>query len=90
MEFILSTEISVPVYQLVLLLLLSTFALLFGRAKLALLANYLFALYWAYMYNREFIMEMGIAEFDYFTFIYFGSGALLAVLATIGFLHGSE
>ena len=90
MEFILSTEISVPVYQLVLLLLASTFSLLFGRAKLALLANYIFAVYWAYMYNRELIMEMGIEEFEYFTFVYFGSGIVLAVLATIGFLYGRD
>jgi hypothetical protein len=90
MEFFVSAEISVPMYQLILFLLASTLALLFGRAKLALIANYLFALYWAYMYNRDFILEMGVEKFDYFTFFYFSFGVIVAILATIGFLYGRE
>jgi len=45
MEIFSMTEISIPVIQMVLLLLLSTGALFFGKLKLALLINYLFTLY---------------------------------------------
>ena len=45
MEFFHTTEVAVPLFQVVLLLMLSTLAVLFGRIKLALLMNYLFTLY---------------------------------------------
>ena len=44
MEILFMKEISIPVIQMVLLLLLSTGALFFGKLKLALLINYLFTL----------------------------------------------
>jgi hypothetical protein len=45
MEFFYTTELAVPMSQMVLLLICTTVALLFGRIKLALLVNYLFAFY---------------------------------------------
>jgi hypothetical protein len=45
MEFLSTAEIFIPVYQMILLLLVSTLTLLFGRTKLALIINYLFTLY---------------------------------------------
>jgi hypothetical protein len=46
MEFLSTAEIFIPVYQMILLLLVSTLTLLFGRTKLALIINYLFTLYY--------------------------------------------
>jgi hypothetical protein len=40
--------------QIIALLLISTLALLFGKIKLALLGNYLFGLYWAYIFKWDF------------------------------------
>lgn len=54
MEFIYSTEISIPLVQIIALLLISTLTLLFGKSKLALPGNYLFGRYWAYIFNRDF------------------------------------
>jgi hypothetical protein len=48
MEFLSTAEIFIPVYQMILLLLVSTLTLLFGRTKLALIINYLFTLYWGF------------------------------------------
>jgi len=45
MEFFYATELTIPMSQMVLLLICSTVALLFGRIRLALLVNYLFALF---------------------------------------------
>ncbi len=54
MEFIYSTEISIPLVQIIALLLISTLTHLFGKIKLALPGNYLFGRYWAYIFNRDF------------------------------------
>lgn len=40
MEFIYETQLTIPLYQIGLLLLLSTLALIFGRVKLGLLIIY--------------------------------------------------
>jgi hypothetical protein len=43
MDVFYSAQLSVPVIQIVFLLLISTLALLYGRIKLALLINYVYS-----------------------------------------------
>jgi hypothetical protein len=85
MELFYSTQISVPITQIVLLLSISTLALLFGRLKLALLVNYLFTLYWGYLSNQGIMAEWKIS-----TVAYFGFGLTVVILAMIGFLTAPE
>jgi hypothetical protein len=81
-------ELTIPVYQIVLLLFLSTVALLFGKTKLALLTNYVFAMYWGYFLNRD--MIMAYMDQTYFMTIYFGLGLFIVIVAMIGFLSHRE
>jgi len=71
MEFLYSAELTIPLVQIVLLLALSTLALLFGRTKLALLINYIFALYWGYIVNRDLLVGSGAGEMGSFNMIYY-------------------
>ena len=80
-----SMELSIPVMQIIMLLILSTLALLFGRKKLALLINFLFTMYWGYFLSIDQFNLTG----SYFT-IYFGFGLLIVILALIGFLRDDE
>ncbi len=84
MEFFLSTQLSVPLFQVILLLGLSTTALLFGRIKLALLMNYVFTLFWGYVHNLS--LFDSVEKITMFTMVYFGFGIAIVVLASIGFL----
>jgi hypothetical protein len=90
MDFFLATELTIPVSQMVLLLLLTTLVLLFGRVKLALLTNYLFALYWGYVVNRELLLGSAFEKGDYYITVYFGFGLAVAILALIGFFVQRE
>ncbi|MBW1895991.1 MAG: hypothetical protein JRI47_02940 [Deltaproteobacteria bacterium] len=90
MDFLQSTELSVPLIQIVLMLSISTLALLGGRVKLALLVNYLFTLYWGYIFNLELLVGENLEKMDYFFTFYFGFGLLVVVLALIGFLQGDN
>lgn len=85
MDFLYSTQLTVPVIQIVALLFLSTVSLLFGKIKLALLINYLFTLYWGYFLNRDLVLE-AVEGIPHFTFIYFGTGLLVALIALTMFL----
>ena len=86
MEYFQNTELSIPIYQIAVLLLLSTFALLFGKVKLALLVNYLFTMYWGYGLTLEYLVEHGYQNVGPFTWLYFGFGLVIAALAIVGFL----
>ena len=83
MEFFSTAEIFIPVYQMILLLLVSTLTLLFGRTKLALIINYLFTLYWGFVFNRDLLLGH---ELEYCYLLYWGFGASIAILAAVGFL----
>ena len=85
------TPLYVPLYQILLLLLVTTLALLFGRVHLALIVNYIFTLYWGYILNRDVLMGgEGVAGASLFTGVYFGLGLVVVVLALIGFLSARQ
>jgi hypothetical protein len=83
MEIFSMTEISIPITQMVLLLLLSTGALFFGKLNLALLINYLFTLYWGYGVNRDFLVGSGFQHLNGFTILYVGFGLIIAAVALV-------
>jgi len=83
MEFFSTAEIFIPIYQMILLLLVSTLTLLFGRTKLALIINYLFTLYWGFVFNRDLLLGHGL---EYYYLLYWGFGTSIAILAAVGFL----
>ena len=84
-EFISSVKFCAPFYQIALLLGLSTLALIFGNPKIALLLKYLFTLYWAYIFDRAYILEAGTIQSPIFPWLYFGFGFAVFLLAILGF-----
>ncbi len=87
MEMLFAKELTIPLYQVGLLLLLGSLVLLLGRLKLALLINYLFVFYWGYWLNKEVIFGPGIPSIKSFTLGDYGFSALMFILALIGFLN---
>jgi len=86
MDIFLSTQVSIPIMQIALLLGLSTLALIFGRIKLALLINYCFTLYWGYVSNLSAFSEASL-KLDTFSFIYLGFGLAIVMVALVGFFY---
>lgn len=85
MEIITSIQLAVPSLQLVLLLILSTLALLIGRLRLALFINYCFTLYWGYLLNIDLFIGPG-ATMGGYTILYFGLGVLVVLLVLLGLI----
>jgi hypothetical protein len=83
MELFPSTQLSIPLLQVMLLLAVMTTALLFGRSKLALLMIYIFTLYLGYVHNGS--LFDSIQKLTMFTTIYFVLGLSTLLLAAIGF-----
>ena len=86
MEIFFTTELGVPLFQIIVLLMFSTGALLFGKVRVALIINYVFTFYWAYFFNREHLLGLGMNKFDTYTLIYFLFGLVIMMIAVVGFL----
>ena len=85
MDFLYSTQLSVPVFQLLILMLLSSLALLFNKPRVALFIYYLFAFYWGYILNLRDLLDAGTGK--YFPFYYVGFGIFIVIITVLGFLH---
>jgi len=90
MDAFFSTNLSVPLIQIALLLLMSSLALVFGSVKLALILNYGFILYWSYILNMDVVREAGQTVVDKFTFLFFGFGLVIVLLVLVGFAAHSD
>ncbi|MEE4262135.1 MAG: hypothetical protein V2I56_05555 [Desulfobacteraceae bacterium] len=86
LDFLLSVNLSIPMIQLILLMLMSTMSLLFGKLKLALIINYIFILHWGYIANRDNLIEMGFENFQLISIIYFLFGLGIILVAAFAFL----
>jgi hypothetical protein len=86
MDIFFNTELAVPLFQIIILMLLSTVSLLFGKVRIALMINYVFTFYWAYIFNRDSLMGLGLNKFDHYTLLYFLFGLVTIIFALVGFL----
>jgi len=89
-NFLTETTLAIPMIQIILLMLLSTLTLLFGKLRLALLINYIFILNWAYFLNRDLIMDMAPTNFQYLSAVYFVFGLLIAMIAAFSFFFQKD
>ncbi|HBH86757.1 MAG TPA: hypothetical protein DDY17_04030 [Syntrophaceae bacterium] len=89
METILSTEIAVSIAQVLTLISLTTFALVFGYPRLALVLNYCFLIYCCY-FSNSLLLNDGALKFDSATFPYLGIGLAILLLAMMGLVHSRE
>ena len=86
MEALSSTTTTIPIIQIVLLILFGTVALLFGRQKLALLINYLFVFYWGFGVNLENHAALSPNISVWFPSSYIIFGSMFIIFCLIGLL----
>jgi len=87
MEALSSIKISIPIVQIVLLILSGSIALLFGKQKLALLINYLFVFYWGFGVNLEKQAALNPDIYAWFPGSYIIFGSVFVIFCLIGLLH---
>ena len=86
LDYFLNISLTIPIIQLILLMLISTISLLFGRLKMALIVNYLFTLNWAYIANRDKLMDMSSENFELYSIMYFIFGLGIVLTASFAFM----
>lgn len=85
MDLTFTTPITIPLFEIMLMMMLTTLALLFGRLKLGLLINYCFTIYWGYILNMDIFTDKGGMLLNSFTYMYLGFGFILLLLTILGF-----
>ncbi len=86
MEILFNTDLTIPLNQIILLLLLSTLALLLGKVKMALIINYIFTLTWGYVFNHDKLLDSGFEFPEVFSTIYFLFGIGVILIASFAFI----
>ena len=86
MDIFYSTELAVPFFQIIIFMFFSTLSLLFGKVRIALMINYVFTFHWAYIFNRDSLMDLGLNKFDHYSLIYFVFGIMIILLVILGFI----
>jgi hypothetical protein len=90
MEPLMSTQLSVPLSHILVLLSLTTLVLIFGYTRMALLLNYGFLIYWSYLSNVILFTEKGELQLNRITLLYIAFGFAILLLATMGLMHNRE
>ena len=90
LEYLAETTLEIPMIQIIMLMLFSTLTLLFGKLRLALLINYIFILNWAYIINRDLLIDIAPTNFQYLTTVYFVFGILVVMIAGFSFLFQKD
>lgn len=84
METLLSTSITVPLFQIVLALVLGTIALLFGHIRMALFMIYCFVLYWSKPWNFQLYTETTPARLNGPECVFVAFCVITVLLAMMG------
>jgi hypothetical protein len=79
-------SVSIPIFQIMLVLTVGTLALVLGKMKLSLVVYYCGILYWGYFRNPSLKSTDGTFQMDAFSLFFFGFGAAILFLAMIGLL----
>lgn len=89
METLLTTEITISLSQILTVISLTTFALVFGYARLALVLNYGFLVYCGY-FSNSLLFSNGVLRLDSVTYPYMGFGLAILLLAMMGLVYNRE
>ncbi|MDY6951610.1 MAG: hypothetical protein SWE60_08865 [Thermodesulfobacteriota bacterium] len=89
MQLLLNPELNIPILQVMWLMSLNSVALLLRKIKLALVTNYLFALFWGYSFMQDHAVDLA-GDVQFSPLLYFCAAAAVLFLALVGFLFQEE
>jgi len=89
MQLLLNPELNIPVLQVMWLISMNSVSLLLRKIKLALVTNYLFALFWGYSFMQDYSLRSA-GDVQFSPLLYFSAAAAVLFLALVGFLFQEE
>jgi hypothetical protein len=90
MDAILSTQISIPMSQMIIVLTLITSALIFGRIKLSLFIGYCAILYWSNIWNLPLFTESSALKLSGQAFLLTGFMIIIVLFSIVSLIFHRE
>ncbi|HVN98306.1 MAG TPA: hypothetical protein VMT62_17905 [Syntrophorhabdaceae bacterium] len=84
LQFLSGKDFSVPLWEVLLLVMTTSACLLLGRHKLGLIVSYLFVFYWGFIFNSKYFLGM-VGESSWGLYIYVICGVVMALVFIVGF-----
>jgi hypothetical protein len=81
--------LSIPLWEVMLLVLINSICLLFGKHKTGLLMTYLFVFYWGFVFNRAFFTDL-MGNFTWGLLAYSILGAGMVLITIVSFFVESK
>jgi len=89
LEFISDKEMSVPLGQVILFVVLNSVSILMGRYRMGLLISYCFVIYWGFVANNEYFVDM-LGNTHWGLTVYIFSGVIMLILFILGFFRENK
>jgi len=90
MENLFPGAMSIPLYQIMSLLIIMTVALLFGYIRMGLFLCYVFVFYWGNTFSVRSIFDSSDPNTAILSSVFIGFGLIIVFLAMLGFLLNKE
>jgi len=90
MESLFPGTVSIPLYQIMILLAIMTVTLLFGYLRTGLFLCYIFVFYWGNMFSMRSVFDSTDPNASALSFVFIGFGLIVVFLAMLGFLLNRE
>ena len=87
--FLNDKELSVPMGQVAMFAILSSFCLFFGRLKLGLIISYAFVFYWGFVFNHQHFVDI-LGKTTYGMYVYIAGGTVSVLMAVVGFFQAGS
>lgn len=86
-DFFTGKEFSVPIWEVLLLVIINSFCLILGKHRLGLIVSYLFVFYWGFIINRGYFIDM-LGNMTWGLYVYAILGVIMVIIAVVGFFIG--
>jgi hypothetical protein len=83
-EFFTDKDFSIPIWEVMLLLIINSICLLLGKHKAGLLVTYLFVFYWGFVFNRTYFVDI-LGQMTWGLYVYSLLGAAMALVIVVSF-----
>ncbi|MEW6739522.1 MAG: hypothetical protein ACOYU2_01015 [Nitrospirota bacterium] len=89
MEFFSDKEFAIPLGQVVIFVIINSFCLLFGKHKMGLLISYCFVMYWGFIFNQTYFINI-LGKTSWGLTVYIFAGVVMFITIIIGYFQHKD
>jgi uncharacterized membrane protein len=89
LDFFSDKEFAIPLGQVVIFVIINSFCLLFGRHKTGLLISYCFVMYWGFIFNQSYFIDI-LGKTSWGLPLYIFAGVVMFITIIIGYFQHKD